>query len=65
MVEDINGPPKPEKGKSPIQGATKDASLEEMEFSMLSKINSRMNEREKKNKAKVERKELDNENTFC
>ena len=55
-----DGPSKSKKGKAPIKGAAKDALLEEMEFSMLSKINSRMNERDKRqqNKGKVEKKNL-------
>ena len=62
-----DGPSKSKKGKAPIKGAAKDALLEEMEFSMLSKINSRMNERDKRqqNKGKVEKKELDSEDVFC
>ena len=53
-----DGPSKSKKGKAPIKGAAKDALLEEMEFSMLSKINSRMNERDKRqqNKEKFEKK---------
>ena len=55
-----DGPSKSKKGKAPIKGAAKDALLEEMEFSMLSKINSRMNERDKtqQNKGKVEKNNL-------
>ena len=55
-----DGPSKSKKGKAPIKGTAKDALLEEMEFSMLSKINSRMNEREKtqQNKGKVEKMNL-------
>ena len=55
-----DGPSKSKKVKAPIKGAAKDALLEEMEFSMLSKINSRMNERDKtqQNKGKVEKKNL-------
>ena len=62
-----DGPSKSKKGKAPIKGAAKDALLEEMEFSMLSKINSRMNERDKRqqNKGKAEKKELDSEDVFC
>ena len=55
-----DGPSKSKKEKAPIKSTTKDALLEEMEFSMLSKINSRMNERDRKrqNKRKVEKKNL-------
>ena len=62
-----DGPSKEKKGKAPIKGAAKDALLEGMEFSMLSKINSQMNERDKRqqNKGKVEKKELDSEDVFC
>ena len=50
-----DGPSKSKKGKASIKGAAKDALLEEVEFSMLSKINSRMNKRDKRqhNKGKV------------
>ena len=53
-----DGPSKSKKRKAPIKGAAKDALLEEMEFSMLPKINSRMNERDKRqqNKGKFEKK---------
>ena len=53
-----DGPSKSKKGKAPIKGAAKDALLEEMKFSMLSKINSPMNEHDKRqqNKGKVEKK---------
>ena len=55
------------KGTHQLRMPQKDALLEEMEFSMLSKINSRMNERDKRqqNKGKVEKKELDSEDVFC
>ena len=62
-----DGPSKSKNGKAPIKGAAKDTLLEEMEFSMLSKTNSRMNECDKRqqNKGKVEKKELDSEYVFC
>ena len=62
-----DGPSKSKKGKAPIKGTAKDILLEEMEFSMLSRINSRMNECDKRqqNKGKVEKKELDSEYVFC
>ena len=55
-----DGPSKSKKGKAPTKSAAKDALLEEMELSVLSKINSRMNERDKRrqNKRKVEKKNL-------
>ena len=63
---ELDGPSKSKKGKAPFKGAAKDALLEEMEFAMLSKINSRRNERDKRqqNKGKVEKKELDSEDVF-
>ena len=55
-VEDRNpqpdGPSKSKKRKAPIKGAAKDALLEEMEFSMLSKINSRIMNVAKGNRTK-------------
>ena len=62
-----DGPSKSKKGKAPIKVVAKDALFEEKKFSMLSKINSRMNERGKQqqNKGKVEKKEHDTEDVFC
>jgi len=64
----VDGPTK-SKRKPQIQGAARETLLEEIEHSMLSKINLRMNEREKrrdiKNREKVEQKELDSEDVFC
>jgi len=59
------GPPKPKKIKKKVQGAAKDALLEEMEFSLISKINSRMSERGKNEKEGNDKKEPDNEDIFC
>jgi hypothetical protein len=61
------GPPKPKKGKKRIQGAAKDALLEEMEFSLISKMNSRMSERERRQQDKENnsKKELESEDVFC
>ena len=57
------------KRKPQIQGSAREKLLEEMEYSVLSKINLRMNEREKrkdiKNREKVEEKEPDSEEVFC
>lgn len=59
-------PSKPKKGKKRIQGAAKDTLLEEMEFSLISKMNARMSEREKRQReGKNNKKELDSEDVFC
>ena len=62
-----DGPSKLKRGKAAINGAAKDALLEKMEFSIISKINSQMNECDKRqqNNGKVEKKELDNKDSFC
>lgn len=58
--------PTKSKKKPRIQGAAKETLLEEMEYSILRKINLRMNEQEKRRKTdKVELKELDSEDVFC
>lgn len=58
---------KPSKRKKQIQGAAKESLLEDMEFSLISKMNSRMSEREKRKQEKREdpKKGLDSEDVFC
>ena len=43
---------KPSKRKKQIQGAAKESLLEDMEFSLMSKMNSRMSDREKRKQEK-------------
>ena len=58
---------KPSKRKKQIQGAAKESLLEGMEFSLMSKMNSQMSERERRKQEKREdpKKGLDSEDVFC
>lgn len=66
--KDPSTAPTAKKAKKRIQGAAKEALMEEMEFSLISKMNSTMNDRLKRKKEKEMAQpkiEIDNEDAFC